>query len=270
MNGRLQNLTESLGLVVLLHAAAAHGLTQAAAQQPSPATQAPATGAVQLERGQTVFASQCGFCHGRDAMGGETGPDLTRSTLVRDDTSGDKIRQVVREGRVDKGMPALHLSDADVTAAIVYIKSQKAKAELPGARRSVDEADLETGNAEAGRAYFNGAGRCSRCHSPTGDFAGLAKRVTGLDLLKRLLYPSSGSGATVKVTLEAGETVEGALAYRDEFTIALTDASGRYRSWPATHVKFVVTNPLEAHAELLGQYSDEDIHNVLAYLRTLR
>ena len=277
MNGRLKNLAESLGLVVFLHAAA-DGRATAAVQQPATgatqqqaraSAQTPAT-AVQLERGQTVFASQCGFCHGRDAMGGETGPDLTRSTLVRDDSSGDKIRQVVREGRVDKGMPSLHLSESDLTAAVAYIKSQKAKAELPGARRSVDDADLQTGDVEAGRQYFNGAGRCARCHSPTGDFSGLAKRVTGLDLLKRMLYPSNGHGATVTVTMPSGETVEGALAYRDEFTIALTDASGRYRSWPATQVKFTVNDPLEAHVDQLGQYSDEDLHNVLAYLRTLR
>jgi cytochrome c oxidase cbb3-type subunit 3 len=284
----LKNLTESLGTVFLLHAAtaglppavviqqavvaAAQAAPTTTATQPaaSPAAQLPPATAVQVERGQRVFASQCGFCHGRDAMGGETGPDLTRSTLVRDDSSGNKIRQVVREGRVDKGMPALHVSDTDLTAAIAYIKSQRDKAELPGARRSVEDADLETGDAEAGRLYFNGPGRCARCHSPTGDFAGLTKRTSGLDLLRRMLYPKDGRGATVAVTLASGEKIEGALAYRDEFTIALTDASGRYRSWPTGQVKFTVNNPLEAHAEQLGHYSDEDMHNVLAYLRTLR
>src|SRR5256885_8586080 len=122
MNGRLQNLAESLAVVVLLQAAA----------PPPPATPA------QVQRGQTVFAAQCGFCHGRDAMGGETGPDLTRSPLVRDDVGGDKIGPVVRDGRVDKGMPALRLTDGDLTAAIAYIKSQRTKSEAPGARRSVD------------------------------------------------------------------------------------------------------------------------------------
>jgi cytochrome c oxidase cbb3-type subunit 3 len=284
MRRRLQNLTELLVPVVpvvIVVLAVVDVLPEAAAAQPLPATAAtqqpasaagkrPPANAVQLERGQAVFASQCGFCHGRDAMGGETGPDLTRSTLVRDDSSGNTIRQVVREGRVDKGMPALHVSDADLTAAIAYIKSQKAKSELPGARRSVDDADLETGSAAAGRQYFDGAGHCARCHSPTGDLAGLAKRATGLDLLKRMLYPANGRGATVSVTLPSGERVDGALAYRDEFSIALTEPSGRYRSWPATQVTFTVTNPLDAHAEQLGRYSDEDMHNVLAYLRTLR
>ncbi|HKB11014.1 MAG TPA: c-type cytochrome [Vicinamibacterales bacterium] len=247
-------------VVVLLQGAAA-------AQPPTPPSAPPPA---QVQRGQTVFAAQCGFCHGRDAMGGETGPDLTRSPLVRDDVAGDKIGPVVRDGRVDKGMPAVRLSNADLAAAVAYIKSQIVKAQSPGARRSVDVADLETGNAEAGRQYFNGAGRCASCHSPTGDLAGIASKRKGLELLQRMLYPSNGKGATVAVTLPSGETIAGSLAYRDEFTIALTDTAGRYRSWPARQVTFTVNNPLDAHADQLGTYSDEEMHDVLAYLRTLR
>ena len=116
--------------------------------------------------GQTRFASECGFCHGRDAAGGETGPDLTRSTLVAEDSRGDKIRQVVRTGRVDKGMPSFDMEDADLEAIVAFIHDQKTKAEsLGGGRRSVDVSDLETGNVDAGRRYFNGAGGCSNCHS---------------------------------------------------------------------------------------------------------
>lgn len=255
MGKRLQNLAESLGVVVLL---------QVTAPQPPPA--APA----QVQRGQTVFAAQCGFCHGRDAMGGETGPDLTRSPLVRDDVGGDKIEPLVRDGRVDKGMPAVRLSSPDLAAVIAFVKSQRTKAESPGARRSIAVEDLQTGNAEAGRQFFNGAGRCATCHSPTGDFSGLAGRLKGLELLRRMLYPSNGRGATATVTLPSGETIVGALAYRDEFTIALTDSSGRYRSWPARQITLSVNNPLDAHAEQLGKYTDDDMHNVLAYLQTLR
>jgi cytochrome c oxidase cbb3-type subunit 3 len=256
MEKRLQNLTESLGVVLLLHALAAP-----AAAQPRPPS------AAQIETGQRLFSAQCGFCHGRDAMGGETGPDLTRSSLVRDDVGGDKLEPVIREGRGDR-MPGFRLAPPELAAVIAFIKSQKTKSELPGARRSVDVADLQSGNADAGRKYFEGAGRCATCHSPSGDFAGLAGRLKGLELLQRMLYPSKSRAATVAVTA-AGETVRGSLAYRDEFTIALTDESGRYRSWPTNLVTFTVTNPLDAHVEQLGKYSDADMHNVLAYLQTL-
>jgi cytochrome c oxidase cbb3-type subunit 3 len=232
----------------------------------------------QVQAGQPLFSAQCGFCHGRDAAGGESGPDLTRSTLVAEDVRGDKIGPVVRNGRADKGMPPMTVSDSDLAALVAFIHDRKAKAESEqGGRRSVDVADLQTGNAEAGRRYFNGAGACATCHSPTGDLAGVGKRFEGLALLQRLLYPGSGSNAgarpappKVSVTLPSGELVTGRLAYRDEFTIAMTDASGWYRSWPVDRIKFTVDNPLEAHVAQLGKYTDDDMHNVFAYLQTLR
>jgi len=253
MANRLQNVTESLAVVVLLHGGA-HA-------------QAPAT-TEQLQTGQRVFTAQCGFCHGRDAMGGETGPSLVKSPLVRDDASGDRIRAVLRDGRVDKGMPAFRLTDPETAAIIAFIRDQRTRSD--GGRRSVDIADLRSGNAERGRSYFNGAGRCATCHSSTGDLAGVANRLQGLELLQRMLYPSKSRAAKVTVTSRGGETVAGALAYRDEFTIALTDADGRYRSWPVRDVTFTVDNPLDAHVEQLARYSDDDMHDVLAYLQTLR
>jgi cytochrome c oxidase cbb3-type subunit 3 len=229
-----------------------------------------------------LFASQCSFCHGRDAAGGESGPDLTASALVEQDLHGDKIGVVVRNGRLAKGMPAFgNVDDQQLAALVAFIHDRKANAK-EGRRRTVDVADLQTGNAEAGMRYFNGTGGCAKCHSPSGDLAGIGGRVQGLELLKRMLYheieiapngraaESSKAIPTVAVTLPGGQNVNGKLAYRDEFTIGLIDASGWYRSWPVTQVKFKVTDPLEAHSEQLIKYTDEDIHNVLAYLQTLR
>ena len=121
-----------------------------------------------------------------------------------------------------------------------------------------------------GRQYFNGTGRCATCHSPTGDLAGVATRLQGLELLQRMLYPSKSRVAKVTVTTRSGETVSGQLVHRDEFTIALTDSSDRYRSWRTADVTVAVNNPLDAHVEQLGKYTDDDMHNVLAYLQTLR
>lgn len=232
----------------------------------------------QVQAGQTLFSAQCGFCHGRDAAGGESGPDLTRSALVAEDIRGDKIGPVVRNGRADKGMPPVTLSESELASMVAFIHDRKAKAESEqGGRRSVDVADLQTGNAEAGRQYFNGAGGCAKCHSPAGDLAGIAKRFEGLALLHRMLYPGSGSNAGarpappgVNVTLPSGERVTGKLAYRDEFTIGLTDGSGWYRSWPVNQITFTVDNPLDAHIAQLGKYTDADMHDVFAYLQTLR
>ena len=253
--------------------AGGRGAQASPAAVPPPATATPQSyPPEQVRAGQPIFSAQCGFCHGRDAMGGETGPDLTRAASVAADVRGDTIGPLVRNGRVDKGMPAFSLGDADLAAVVAFIHDQKAKAEsLTGGRRAVEVADLQTGNAEAGKQYFDRA--CSTCHSPAGDFAGLAKRLEGLTLLQRMLYPTGAAAAShakVTVTRPSGETVNGTLAYRDEFTIALTDPSGAYRAFSTSQVTFTVDDPLQAHAAQLGKYTDDDMHNVLAYLQTLR
>jgi cytochrome c oxidase cbb3-type subunit 3 len=178
----------------------------------------------QIRTGEQRFGAQCGFCHGRDAAGGESGPDLTRSELVAQDVRGDKIGPVLSAGRVDKGMPKFALSDAERGSIVAFIHGQMEKfATLGGGRRSVEPEDLATGNAADGKAYFNGAGGCSACHSPTEDLAGIASRYQGLALLQRMLYPGKVPG-----------------------------------------------DALAAHFAQLGRYKDSSMHNVYAYLETLK
>src|SRR6202012_1438935 len=98
-----------------------------------------------------------------------------------------------------------------------------------GKRKGVDVADLQTGNVEAGKAYFNGAGGCANCHSPTGDLAGVASRYEGLQLEERMLYPKDVK-SKVTVTLASGEAVSGTLEYLAEFTVGLKDPTGTYKS----------------------------------------
>jgi cytochrome c oxidase cbb3-type subunit III len=258
-------------------AAQGRGQASPASRRPTPPATPQTYTREQVDAGRTQFAAQCGFCHGRDAAGGAGGTDLTRSALVGEDVRGDKIGPLVRSGRPDKGMPAFTLSAADLTAIVAFIHDQREQAAAAtGGRRAVDLADLQTGNAEAGRRYFDTA--CARCHSATGDLKGVATRYVGLPLLQRMLYPGSGGrGAgpapkppTVRVTLRDGQVIGGTLAYRDEFTISLTDANGWRRSWPASQVTYTVDDRLQAHAEQLGKYTDGDMHDVLAYLQTLK
>ena len=88
-------------------------------------------------------------------------------------------------------MPRFNLSDSEIAGLVAFIHAQKIKAESQkGGRRGVDAADLQTGNVDAGKQYFNGAGKCASCHSPTGDLAGVAARFEGLKLEERMLYPA--------------------------------------------------------------------------------
>src|SRR4051794_17092268 len=78
-----------------------------------------------VEKGAAIFRQDCSFCHGRDAGGGESGPDLTRSKLVSQDTNGDKIGAVVRSGRPDKGMPPFQKSDDEIQSLVAFIHTQQ-------------------------------------------------------------------------------------------------------------------------------------------------
>jgi len=257
---------------------AAKGPPRDPAQSPAsvapPQTMTPQTYPVeQVQAGEARFTAQCGFCHGRDATGGETGPDLTRSELVAEDTRGDKIGPLLRQGRPERGMPAFNLTATDLSAIVAFVHDQKTKFEtLGGGRRGVDVADLATGDAAAGLRYFNGA--CSGCHSASGDLRGIGSRFEGLQLLQRMLYPTSGrpSPAPPKVTftLASGQKVLASLAGEDEFTITVFDPLGARQTYQRSAVKFEISDPLSAHFDQLGKYSDRDMHDVYAYLETLK
>jgi cytochrome c oxidase cbb3-type subunit 3 len=238
-----------------------------------PKTSKPASQSVPpavVEQGKSLFGQNCAFCHGRDGGGGESGPDLMDSDLVTSDVRGNKIGEVVRNGRPENGMPAFKLSPQEIIELATFLHSRKKKSESrPGGRRGVSVSDLQTGKVEAGKQFFNGAGACSSCHSPTGDLAGVARRYRGLELEKWILYPRLAP-ATVSITLPSGQTIAGKLAFQDEFTIGLTNEAGWYQSWPASQVKYTINAPAEAHVELLGKYTDGDVHNLMAYLQTLR
>lgn len=223
-----------------------------------------------VKKGAAQFQQDCAFCHGRDAGGGESGPDLTRSRLVSSDVDGDKISPVVLNGRPDKGMPPFNRSEEQIASLVAFIHTQQSIARARvGGRKGVDAADLQTGNATAGKQYFNGAGGCVACHSPTGDLAGIATRYQGLELEKRMLYPQDAK-AKVTVTLASGKAINGTLQYLDEFTVGLTDSAGIYHSWRTRDVQYKVDAPAEAHVELFSKYSDADVHNLMAFLQTLK
>jgi cytochrome c oxidase cbb3-type subunit 3 len=256
-------------------------LAQPPRTEESPAAQAlppsavPQTYAPELvAAGRARFAANCGFCHGPDATGGSGGSDLTRSELVAADELGDRIGPVVRTGRAEAGMPGFPaLAEADLAAIVAFVHDQKSKAEAAiGGRRSVEVADVLTGDARAGRRYFEA--QCASCHSATGDLAGVASRIEGLALLRRMLYPGGQAGGgrrpAATVTTRDGETIAGEVASRDEFTIAVIDGDGRYRSFATEHVRFTIDDPLEAHVAQLARYTDATMHDVLAYLHTLR
>lgn len=228
--------------------------------------------AEQVKAGRMQFEKTCAFCHGPEANGGSTGPDLMRSAVVRHDKKGDHIGPVIRSGFPDKGMPAFQLSNDQIMDIVAFLRyrlnqSDRRSAAQTGANYSL--AKLLVGNAEEGKAFFNGAGQCSTCHSPAGDLKGIASKFPPSELQAQFLYPR-GQHPTATVTDASGKQYTGEIRLITRYDIAIVDSAGWYRSWPIHSVKVKIDDRLAEHRQLLFKFTDSEMHNVFAYLETLK
>jgi cytochrome c oxidase cbb3-type subunit 3 len=234
-----------------------------------------------------LYELTCRSCHGVDLRGGDLGgPNLLRSPLVLNDRAGEQVLPVIRDGIStpgSAGMPPQPLSEDDARAVAEYIHSVLAAAPGQGAPPPGPPVllDLLVGDARAGRAYFEA--RCASCHSAAGDLAGIGARIPDPKALQNTWVrggPARGRGARpsaraevrVTVTDPSGARTEGRLDRIDDFLVVLTQADGRQRSFTRRRdvPKVEVDDPLARHTELLSVYIDRDIHDVTAYLTTLR
>jgi cytochrome c oxidase cbb3-type subunit 3 len=235
-----------------------------------PDDQKPHTEANEVSAGRSQFRKTCGFCHGPDARGA-SGPDLLRSPLVSHDVNGNLIGPVIRNGRPEKGMPAFQLSDTEISNIARFLHSQASVA-ANVARRIPSEYPVEkllVGNADEGRTSFNGQGGCKSCHSPAGDLAHVASKYKPFDLQTRIAYPS-GANPSVTVKDASRHTFHGEQVHADEFLISLRDAKGWVHTWNRGEVDIRVEDPIAAHERLLKTYTDKNIHDLFAYLVTLK
>lgn len=253
-----------------------------------PAQQRPPGDPAVVARGQALFGVNCRLCHGADLRGGDMGGvNLLRSQLVLNDQKGELILPVVHGGRQTPGMPPMPpfpgIPDDDVRAIAEYIHSVAATMRgqgnpPPGAEPVT--LDVVVGDAAAGQKFF--AAACSACHSATGDLSGIASKY-GDPMLLQTTWVSGGGGrggrgggggrpVTATVTFPSGQKVEGPLDRIDDFIVVLRQADGPPRAIRRDGAvpKVEIHDPLDGHRKLLTQYTDKDIHDVTAYLVTLK
>jgi cytochrome c oxidase cbb3-type subunit 3 len=253
-----------------------------------PAQQRPPGDPALIARGQGLYGVNCRICHGADLRGGDMGGvNLLRSQLVLNDQKGELILPVVHNGRQNPGMPPMPpfpgLPDDDVKAIAEYIHSVAATMRGQGNPPPGSEPvalNVVVGNAAAGQAYF--AAKCSSCHSPTGDLQGLATRIAEPMQLQSTWVAGGRSGrggggggsrpVTVTVTMPSGQKIEGPLERIDDFIVVVRQPDGPSRTIRRDGAvpKVEINDPLEGHRQLLTVYTDKDIHDVTAYLVTLK
>lgn len=216
-------------------------------------------------RGRQIYTQFCVNCHGALAKGTEQGPDLIRSPLVLRDRLGDQIGPALKKLANHK----TDLTNAQVADLTHFLKDQ---VEATAKNRNPEHPpNVLTGNLEAGRDYFNGAGKCGTCHSPMGDLAGIGQKYVPVELQQRFLFPRRSKPVQITVTPAGGQPVTGSLERIDDFSVALREATGEYRTFSRDkNVGVDVDDPLTAHNQMLDVYSDQDIHNVVRYLESLK
>jgi mono/diheme cytochrome c family protein len=237
---------------------------------------------VVLERGKALYGVHCVFCHGAEARGGDGGgPNLLRSEMVLRDQNSELIAPIVQKGSADGAMPPFNLTPAQISDIATFIHSFK----VGGYDVSrVTPPSILVGDAAAGEGTFKA--KCGSCHSVTGDLKGFGAKFSDPKQLQQMwLMPAAGGrggrGAapvvnvpptTVTVTLASGQKVEGRLNRIDDFTVSLTEADGTARSFrrDGDSPKVEIHDPLQPHKELLPTYRDKDIHDITAYLVTVK
>jgi mono/diheme cytochrome c family protein len=227
-------------------------------------------------RGKEIYTVNCAFCHGEDARGGDVGPNIIRDQILLDDNDGELLAPFLDKGRPDQGMPNFKFTAAQTSDLAAYIHTFRVGGYDITRNRP---ATIVVGDAKAGEAYFKAT--CSRCHSVTGDLKGIADKISDpRGLQQRWLMPAAGGrgGATatapttVTVTLSNGQKIEGRLGRIDDFTVTILDPDGLAQTVrrDGDNPKVEVHDPIQAHRDLLHSYTDKNIHDVTAYLVTLK
>jgi cytochrome c oxidase cbb3-type subunit III len=230
-----------------------------------------------VARGKAIYDINCALCHGEDARGGDNGPNLIRGEVVMNDQNSELIGPVLQNGRVAEGMPKFNFTSAQISDIATFLHSFRAGGYDVSRNRPPS---IVVGDAKAGATYFNS--KCGSCHSATGDMKGIATRIADARTLQqRWLMPTGGGGrggapqgapTTVTVTLASGQKIEGRLGRIDDFTVTVNadDGTSRTIRRDGNTPKVEIHDPLQPHKDMLKVYTDKDIHDVTAYMVTLK
>ena len=239
-------------------------------------------------RGKLIYIAECVTCHGVKARGTDNGADVVRSLVVLKDRYGSTINPFLKKGHpLQSGRPSAGINPEQVNDLAHFLHDKVGDTLRSGPYNKI--LNVLTGNAKDGAVYFNGAGGCNKCHSATGDFAKIGVKYDPPTLQSKFLFPRTvgfgrgGGGGfgggrppavkpvTVKVTTADGATAGGVLDRLDDFYVSFRDAQGDYKTIKrGKGVTITKNDPYQAHIDMLDKYTDKNMHDIVAYLESLK
>ena len=235
------------------------------------------------DRGRALWARECVNCHGTHARGSENGPNIIRTRTVNFDrssaTPGSVLGPFLLKGhQTQSGRTSASFSPEEVVALAHFLR-QRVNDTIRGSA-VFTVGDILVGNPAAGKAFFFGAGRCAECHNettnnlaPATGSPGIGARVPRpVDLQQRMLFPTAIRGReTVSIVPSGGTQISGTLVEQSDFFVTLRLGDGTLRTIRrAPGMKVSISNPLQAHIDLLEVITDSQIHDLVAYLEALK
>jgi cytochrome c oxidase cbb3-type subunit 3 len=220
--------------------------------------------------GAPIFQKSCAFCHGPQARGAE-GPNLIVSDVVLGDDHGEHLAPFLKVGRPEKGMPAFtSMTDDELIDIAEFLHQQ---VEDVANRGNYQIQNILVGDADKGKSYV--AANCMSCHNEAA-FEHIATRFRTADQLQRgWVWPNRPADNSLAITATVKShddtTVTGRVTQISDFRITLIDSAGK------THVidrgdgvDVQMKDPLAAHQAMIQTLKNFDMHNVTAYLESLK
>lgn len=239
-----------------------------------------------VTRGLTAYNTTCGYCHGQRGKGGNGGPDLIASDVTLHDEDGVGMAEYLK-GAVHQKAVKTDLTQAQVYDIASYLHSRIIATANHNDPIHVEDV-AKAGDPKAGEAYFNGAGGCAKCHQPEGNLKGIGSKYDIVTLQDRIANPRGGgrggfgrgggpaapdpNAITATVTLPNGQTFKGIPVLNSDFDVTLRFPDGSTQTWARNNgiPKVELTDPMAEHLVILTKLTDTELHNLTAYLATLK
>lgn len=237
-----------------------------------------------IQRGKSLYDTNCAKCHAPDLRGATDGTNIIRSGLVFRDENGEVLGPALTRHRAP-----ITLNAEDSSALSAFLHSVQATMRGQGSPPAPSQAmdlNILVGNAQAGQAKFQTF--CAKCHSVTGDLANAGTKYGDARALQNAWVAGSGArfgggggrgggggGNPGTVTLANGSKLEGTILRADDFLVVMTLPDGTRRSMARVNgmPKVEIKDPQAAHKAMalaIDDPANANMHDITAYLWTIK